>query len=285
MAVPVLLVYDATSEHESILPSNIQAAGYDTQAGGGTGIIAWTPEQFARHTNPYPALHIDQDQNAFDSLADLLDVEAGAATENEIVGWLERARDAFHAKTRPDQRWPGIYLSESNLTSAVALLQQAGLTNVPFWIANYGYSAAQAEAAVANAFGPYPRIGHQYTPFTFGGKADSSFFSLPWVQTMAGPIVPPEDNMQSGQFQSQAYLPFPPGAFKQLALYRDYVSAANTVSMRLAIHSRVNGYSQVMDPVVLTVAVPTIIMFSATDVDAISVSITKGNGPVGYSLS
>lgn len=285
MTVPTILTYDATSEHEHYLSSTVQVAGYDTQLGGGTGLIAWTPEQFARHVLPYPAMHIDQDPNASDPLADWLDVEAGAASANEIVNWIGRARASYSQKLRADQRWPGIYLSESNLTSAVALLQQAQVTNVPFWVANYNYTAAQAQQAVATAMGPYPRIGHQYTDQISGGNVDASYFSLPYVQNMAvGPIIPTEDDMQFGQFQSQAYLPFPVGAFKTVGLYRDFVSNTNSVTVRLAIHSASKGYN-VIDGAILETTIPHIFDFTETDVDAVSMVVSKGNGPVGYYLA
>lgn len=188
--IPTLFAYDATSEWEHLLPTDVLAAGYDTGFGPN---IKWTAAQFDRHMLPYPAIHYDQDPGASDYLSDLLDVEAGAATNAEILRWLGNARTNFWEASRPGQRWPGIYCSLSNVASAVAILHEAGIVNVPFVVADYSVSEAEATRRVSGAIGPYPAVGYQFTDLEFGGRADGNIFSIPWVTTVSIiPLPPPE---------------------------------------------------------------------------------------------
>src|SRR5215469_6753575 len=177
MTLPTIFQYDAITVTEHVLPLDVQAAGYDTGFN-----IAWTQEQYDRHTQPYPAVHIDQDPNATDYLADILDVESGAATEEEMIRWLNNARANFAAKKRLGQRWPGIYCSFNNVTSAVGVLTNAHVTNVPFWVADYSISSDEAQRRVATAIGTYPAIGYQYSDKAFGGLADQSWMNENWLK-------------------------------------------------------------------------------------------------------
>jgi len=186
--IPTMLAYDSTGEHEPLLPLNIQAAGYDTQVGKTAG-IQWLPSQFARHTRPYPAVHIDQDPRASDFHSDILDVEAGAATDIEVVNWLQNARHSYLSIQRPGQRWPGIYCSESNVHSIVQILVANAIRSVPFWVADYSIDLAEATRRVANALGPYPAIGYQFNNTAFNGEADTSVFAVPWLALMSA--LPP----------------------------------------------------------------------------------------------
>ena len=181
--IATVIGYDAMAKNEHLLPLNAMAAGYDTQAGGD---IEWSAQQYARHTVPYPALHIDQDARASDFRSDYLDVETNAATDVEIVGWLTEARNSFGRALRPGQRWPGIYTSESNVDSCVRILQAAGLTDVPFIVAHYGIGQAEAVRMVATATGPYPAVGYQFNDTAFGGAADTDVWSVPWLEKVSG---------------------------------------------------------------------------------------------------
>lgn len=286
MSTATIIAYDAIARNEHVLPTNVQAAGYDTQLGGGTGNIAWNADQFARHTSPYPAAHIDQDAGASDTTADWLDVEAGAASASEIVGWIRAARNNYIAQLRPAQRSPGIYCSQSNVTSLVALLQQAQLINVPFWVANYGVTAAQAQAAVANALGPYPAAAFQFNNTAFGGLADTSYYSVAWLATMTGAPDPAEAEMFITEMVSpDLFIPFPSGTFKTLMLYRDYIDNANPApTIRVAIHSQTQGYGPVKVVALPSSAPVAVAIDFAVDVNGVSLAWVDNPGPVGVCL-
>lgn len=275
MTTMVLPGYDATSENESVLPVDQMAAGYDTQAGGGTGFIAWTPEQWDAHLKPFPAVHIDQDANASDALADILDVEAGAAKESEIVGWLARARNSFHKVLRPGQRWPGIYCSASNVTSAVLILHDGGVTNVPFWVADYSVSYAEASRRVITALGPYPAIAYQYNDLAFGGKADSDIFSVNWLTKVSVSPVNQEDDPMI--FNKETFVPLPPGKYSKLYLWRDFSPTTIRVAIRVGGKWEISNYDTTPTAVTL-VALP------AGSV-AVSLVLETGDAPVGYALA
>jgi hypothetical protein len=191
MTVSVVTGFDATGANEHLLPLDKQAAGYDTQVGTGFQ-IRWTPEQFARHTQPTPALHIDQDPGASDFTADYLDVEAGAASNSQIPMWVKAARTAWARAVRPGQRRPGIYTSRSNVTAVADILVAANLTDVPLIVANFGVPEAEAVNEVANGSGPFPIVGFQFDDTAFGGAADADAWSLPWLTNVSRRVPPPQ---------------------------------------------------------------------------------------------
>ena len=114
MVTPVL-VFDATHDNVGALPAGAQVAGYST----GTGThIKWTDADFAAHPG---AVRIDQDPAASDPTADVLDIEAGAATPASAPGWVTRALASRASQARPGQRSPPLcqtrlrHRSEANL--------------------------------------------------------------------------------------------------------------------------------------------------------------------------
>lgn len=186
-------VYDATTGNVQNLPPGALAAGYDTGPG-----VAWTPEQWAAHPG---ALHYDQDPAASDTTADLLDVEAGAATALEAANWKKRAQAKFEAKTRPGQREPAIYCSGSKMTGIVNALLAGGVTSCPFVIAAYpGGDLAAARAAAAAiieaANGPFPVVGRQYADL---GDYDANVFRNDWLAT-GGNTPPPPSPAPAGNW-------------------------------------------------------------------------------------
>jgi hypothetical protein len=269
-------------------------AGYDTQAGGGTGYIAWTPQQYARHTKPYPALHIDQDAGASDYLADLLDVETNAATQDEIVRWITNARIEYEKGTRKGQRWPGIYCSESNVPGAVSVLHNANIGDVPFTVANYNLSPTEAQRRVSIATGPYPAYGYQYGDQAFNSQADFDVWAVKWLTSWKPTVTPPpvqEEDVISGilgpkgTWAGQQYRAFPAGSAKELILYKDFVGGQDGWIIRVAIHSKGSGYSVNQHPI--TNALPVVIPFSTNDVDAVSLRVDQGpaNEAVSFTVA
>jgi peptidoglycan hydrolase-like protein with peptidoglycan-binding domain len=183
MVTPVL-VFDATHDNIGALPAGAQVAGYTT----GTGThIRWTAADFAAHPG---AVRIDQDPAASDPTADILDIEAGAATPASAPGWVRRALASRASQARPGQRAPAVYMSQSGVTEVVNALIAGGISSgAGLWIAHFGLTQAQATQMVINASGPFPVIGVQFrsTP-----AFDVSVFSSDWLATggQQSPTVP-----------------------------------------------------------------------------------------------
>ena len=164
---------DATHANIAQLPPGLQYAGYST----GSPDIRWTAEDWAAHPG---ALRIDQDAGASDGTADYLDVERGAATNAEAAGWYRRALLSYRAATRPGQRWPGIYTSQSNVTWLVNSLIAGGVTSGPkLIIAKWDLGATVDDILrIAEAFGPFPIVGMQIMN---AGAYDVDLFSAAWL--------------------------------------------------------------------------------------------------------
>jgi hypothetical protein len=181
MTVQTVTVYDATRDNISHLPGGQQAAGYATGSGG----VPWAPADWAAHPG---AVRIDQDPAASDTTADILDVEAGAATIGSCAAWAARAALSHQAATRPGQRKPAIYASRSNITPICNALAAGGvISGVGLWIADWSLTPEQAAAEVAAASGPYPVIGVQYRN---AGAYDISVFSRAWLDAVSAPLPP-----------------------------------------------------------------------------------------------
>lgn len=176
-----VLVFDATHDNIGSLPPGVQVAGYTT----GTGThIRWTAADFARHPG---AVRIDQDPLASDPTADVLDIEAGAATPASAPGWVSRALASLTSNARPGQRPPAVYMSQSRVTEVVNALTAGGIgSGVGLWIAHFGLTQAQATQMVLDAGGPFPVIGVQ---FRNTQAFDVSVFSSDWLA--AGGQQPP----------------------------------------------------------------------------------------------
>lgn len=179
-AVTLVTVYDATHDNIGHLPPG-QHAGYTT----GTGGVAWTPEDWKAH--PY-AIRICQDTGASDRTADMLDVESGAATVDDVPGWAQDAHANRVKGVRPGQRWPGVYASLSKITPVANALVAAKITfAVYLWIADWSETTAQVDAQLADAGGPFPVVGVQYAN---RGAYDVSLFSAAWLSNVAGAPKP-----------------------------------------------------------------------------------------------
>lgn len=171
--------FDATSSNISALPAG-QHAGYVT----GTPDIAWTAAQYSADPG---AIRICQSFGATVATADVLDVESGAATPQDCPGWVTRARATFAAGTRPGQRHPMIYCSESSLQPIINELEAAKIFNVPFWMARPGTPIATAEQQVNTATGNYPCGGVQYG---WHPAYDSNVWNSAWLTQQSGlPLV------------------------------------------------------------------------------------------------
>ncbi|HET9970886.1 MAG TPA: hypothetical protein VFQ68_21800 [Streptosporangiaceae bacterium] len=176
MTIAVVTVCDAIRINAGHLPKG-PAAGYST----GTGIVPWGPAEWKAHPG---AVRICQDPGATDTTADVLDVEAGAATVSKVAGWAEAAAANVAAGTRPGQRHPAVYMSLSAVTPVVNALIGGGIREgVGLWVANWNLTAAEAAVLVTHAGGPFPVIGVQYGN---RGAYDVSVFSRPWLDAVSG---------------------------------------------------------------------------------------------------
>lgn len=171
----VQIVIDATHRNILAIPKGTLAALYTT----GSQDIRATEADFNNHPN---AVRICQDHGS-DDTADILDMELGAATVQNVIDWLPRARHSFNTNKRPGQRWPGIYLSLSRLTEMANALVTAHDSNVPLWIAEWGLSQATALANINAANGPFPTVAFQIRNL---GTSDFSLFSSDWLNRRSG---------------------------------------------------------------------------------------------------
>ena len=188
MAISTILCYDATSTSYSHLPSG-QHAGYTTGSGG----IAWTAAQWAASPG---AVRIDQDYQAVDHTADVLDVENGAATPADCPVWVKACLANYHLGARSGQRSPAIYVNGSNISAVVNSLIAGGVTSgVGIWLADWNLNAVQAAARVVAGSGPFPIIGVQ---FSDAGLFDISAFSVPWLDTVSGGGVAADPTISAG---------------------------------------------------------------------------------------
>lgn len=168
----ITIVFDCIRANIARAPAGL-LAGYTT----GSADIAWTAADWTAHPG---AVRIDQDPAASDGTADVLDVEAGAATPAHVPGWAKRALASYRAGTRPGQRSPLVYVSAANVTSVANVLTGAKMADgsVGLFIANWNLNQAQAAADVLAASGPFPVHGLQ---FKDAGDYDIDVFSSAWL--------------------------------------------------------------------------------------------------------
>lgn len=173
----ILVVRDATHDNVSALPPG-HVAGYTT----GSADIKWTDADWHAHPG---ALRICQDFGASDVTADYLDVERGAATNDQCPGWVKKAQASYHNATRPGQRSPAIYTSASNVTPLVNALIAGGVKGgVGLVVANWNLTQAEAAAQVIAAAGPFPIVGIQFASLA---RYDVNVFSSAWVNEVSKP--------------------------------------------------------------------------------------------------
>jgi hypothetical protein len=191
MTIATAIVCDATRANISHLPKGL-AAGYST----GSGVVPWGAADWKAHPR---AVRICQDPGASDTTADVLDVEAGAATIARCAPWAEAAAASVAEGKRPGQRHPAIYMSLSSVTPVVNALVAGGIAEgVSLWVANWNLTAAEAAVLVQHAGGPFPVIGVQYRN---AGLYDVSIFSKGWLDAVSGdPAVRPAGFTGHGEY-------------------------------------------------------------------------------------
>lgn len=170
--------WDCTGSNLSKVPSAMgpYGGGYLTGSDG----VPWTPIQRAAYPQ---AVMYDQspDITSVDVTADAIDQENGAVTVGELAQVIKDAQSAFKAVARIGQRWPAVYQSADSVTTNVNALIAGGVTSCPLIVADYSYTLAEALSDVANASGPFPIVGVQYSDQGGNGAYDLAVYSLEWL--------------------------------------------------------------------------------------------------------
>lgn len=214
-------------------------AGYLT----GSSNIQWDAADWAYWPD---SMHVSIDQGGIGSPMRspiVRDVESGAWSVGAAVnrnGWITER--------------PTIYCSRSNLP----LLVNAGWRG-DVWLADPGYPYTNPPE--------YPGINVVAVQHTYTTTYDvSTVFddTWPYVAKMGEDMIDATIN-QNADF----YRAFPAGSFKGVTVYRDFLSAENTLPMRIAYRSQAKGY--VVAEVTLTKPEPYTVTFAHPDVDAVSV--------------
>lgn len=198
----IQIAYDCIHANIGRAPKGL-LAGYTTGTDGsrGTPAIRWTADDWKAHPD---AVRIDQDPAASDDTADVLDVEAGAATLADVPGWSRRALAAYRSGKRPGQRTPLIYCSQSVVTPVANVLTGAGLADgsIGLFIANWNLTQAQAAAEVLAASGPFPVHGIQ---FRNAGDFDIDVFSTAWLNARSGQHPRPAETVVQMEYYKDGF--------------------------------------------------------------------------------
>lgn len=176
-------VDDVTRVFIGSTPAGANLAGYTTGSNG----IGWFSADWTAHPT---AVRIDQDWQASDATADVLDVENGAATPGECAGWVKRALANYAAAARPGQRQPAIYMSLNQVSAVTAALHAGGVTGgVTLWIADWMNNQAQAQSMIGTTYSGFPVSGVQYRN---AGAYDMDVFDATWwsVRSASHPAFP-----------------------------------------------------------------------------------------------
>lgn len=186
MSIPTIQGRDYTGSQLPASPiPGVQLASYITGSAG----IVMSAAQEAAHPG---IIRIDQSpvNTALDETADVLDFENRAALLSDLATWTVAANSNFDKGVRPGQRRPCIYMSRSNVTPVVNALIAGGVQQCNLWVASWGVQAVVAEGSVANASGPFPIVGFQYS--NAAGTYDDDFFSQTWLADVSkAPVTPP----------------------------------------------------------------------------------------------
>lgn len=177
------------------------------------------------------------------------DVEPGAWTPSAAVD-----KSNWHTSR------PFIYCDRADLGSVI----NAGWRG-DVWLAWPGW--------VGTAKPSYPGINIVAIQNVFTAQYDESIVfddTWPIAATKEAEVI----NLQVSPGK-EAYVSFPKGSFKEVSVYRDFMSPTNTMDLRVAYHSQANGY--VVTMVTIDSAVPKVTTFAHPDVDAVSI-VNKSTG-------
>lgn len=167
-------MYDATAATALQIPMSAQmVAGYDTDHSASQS-IKWSATLWAMWPN---ATHVHICGDGTD-VGDVLDIESGAASLDQIVGWLL----ARHAHTGI---WKSLYYSYSLDSDVQTVLRDAGLDSalIPKWIAWYNDNASLTDVQSV--------VGVVAKQYTNGDAYDTSIVLDYWPGVDPAPVPPP----------------------------------------------------------------------------------------------
>lgn len=176
MTVTVIDGADATGANIAKLPAGLGiVALYVT----GTGDVPATPAELAEYPDAlriaqWPVLAVDEAAHA-----DIIDFEDQAATEADLAPWAADAAAAYHAGTRPGQRFPAVYASLSRMDTVTAALAAGNApATTGLVVADWTGNRAQAVTMLGTKLGGYWVVGVQYANM---GAFDVDVFDASWV--------------------------------------------------------------------------------------------------------
>lgn len=215
--------------------------------------------------------------------AECLDVEKGDATIDQAPAWFRRQ------VPRGVQR-PVVYTSVSNVDALVALMAANGIPRAAYriWSAHYATEHVCGPASCKDTTATCD--GTQWTSRALGRSLDQSlmsdsFFTVP--TPAPAPTVDEDDMRGTVDTVADHVISVEAGKFHWIAFFADPTMTGHTAqNLRVAVHSRSKGYSQISTPVSVTSTKP-VVTFSASDVDGISISRLDNPSnwvEVGYNL-
>ena len=228
-------------------------AVYDT----GTPSVIWTPEDRSLFPG-IPQVTIDQGYiSPVITKSMVRDVEPRAwnpASAVKTGNW--------------DTPRPTIYCDRNDLANVIALGWHGDV-----WLAFPGYTAPTPPI-----LGPVNIVAVQNT----NGAIPET--SIVYDTTWPLPAMRGQEMYTSYVTKDQpAFIPFAPGAYIRLRIYRDFITSSEPVKVRVAVHSEARGYS--VTHLTLSEPSPYTLLLHEADTDAISIAYESGPEPAGFTLS
>lgn len=273
-----LVMYDTITP--ALLPAVADA--YGAYVGGG-----WPTYNAVRAAYPRARI-LSIAVNAAEA-AECLDIESGDAALADAPGWHGRA-------VARGVTLPADYASVSKMAALAAELAAAGIGRPHYrlWSAHYGAGPHICGPSTCAYRDPQGRMvpqcdGTQWTDAAHGMNLDASLL-VPDFFTRGAPAPKPpqEADVYDGQIPAGAEIGVPVviGSVNRCALYADFTTTKAPLSIRVAVMSAKDRYSQIEENVVLDASQPYYIAFHAGDVCAVSFKRTdKDPRSVGYFIT
>lgn len=163
--------------------------------------------------NLFPnAIHVQIVKKASSIFGNVLDVEKGDATSAQVPGWLSRMRGMGFV--------PSVYTSYSNWNAVQSAVSAAGLTQPPYWIADY----SQNPVTWWPTLNGIDAVAWQYTDFH--NEYDLSLVAPFWegIDNMA---LTPDDIAAIWAYQFSGFDPLNNNAPMSAIAAKDWLATTN----------------------------------------------------------